>query len=81
MTRVGLNQSASCIDISEIPACKLLGASVLASNFYHVQMSLYEDLVAAWVPAKHEWLKRRPLGEELVATLGKKKMFSYCACM
>ncbi|KAG6427218.1 hypothetical protein SASPL_111460 [Salvia splendens] len=43
------------------------------------EMSLYEDLVAAWVPAKHEWLKRRPLGEELVATLGKKKMFSYCA--
>ncbi|KAK4488686.1 hypothetical protein RD792_004458 [Penstemon davidsonii] len=42
-------------------------------------MSLYEDLVAAWVPAKHEWLKPRPLGEELVARLGKQKMFSYCA--
>ncbi|KAH6834208.1 L-fucokinase/GDP-L-fucose pyrophosphorylase [Perilla frutescens var. hirtella] len=43
------------------------------------EMSLYEDLVAAWVPAKHEWLKPRPLGEELVTALGKQKMFSYCA--
>jgi hypothetical protein len=46
-----------------------------------VQMSLYEDLVAAWVPAKHEWLRKRPLGEELVNKLGKQRMFSYCACM
>lgn len=44
-------------------------------------MSLYEDLVAAWVPAKHEWLKPRPLGGKLVTALGKQKMFSYCACM
>lgn len=44
-------------------------------------MSLYEDLVAAWVPAKNEWLKPRPLGRELVAALGKQKMFTYCACM
>ncbi|KAL5537911.1 hypothetical protein UlMin_021753 [Ulmus minor] len=43
------------------------------------EMSLYEDLVAAWVPAKHEWLRQRPLGEELVNKLGKQKMFSYCA--
>lgn len=43
------------------------------------EMSLYEDLVAAWVPAKHEWLQKRPLGEELVSRLGKQKMFSYCA--
>ncbi|XP_022895825.1 bifunctional fucokinase/fucose pyrophosphorylase [Olea europaea var. sylvestris] len=43
------------------------------------EMSLYEDLVAAWVPAKHEWLRPRPLGQELVAKLGKQKMFSYCA--
>ncbi|QHN85512.1 hypothetical protein HN51_039874 [Arachis hypogaea] len=42
------------------------------------EMSLYEDLVAAWVPAKHEWLRKRPLGEELVNKLGKQKMFSYC---
>ncbi|KAL3649589.1 hypothetical protein CASFOL_005992 [Castilleja foliolosa] len=43
------------------------------------EMSLYEDLVAAWVPAKHEWLRSRSLGGELVATLGKQNMFSYCA--
>jgi hypothetical protein len=46
-----------------------------------VQMSLYEDLVAAWVPAKHEWLRKRPLGEELVNRLGNQRMLSYCACM
>ncbi|EXB83866.1 Bifunctional fucokinase/fucose pyrophosphorylase [Morus notabilis] len=34
---------------------------------------------AAWVPARHEWLRLRPLGEELVNSLGKQKMFSYCA--
>lgn len=44
-------------------------------------MSLYEDLVAAWVPAKHEWLKGRPLGEELINRLGKQKLFTYCDCM
>ncbi|CAK8544943.1 unnamed protein product [Lathyrus sativus] len=43
------------------------------------EMSLYEDLVAAWVPAKHEWLRKRPLGEELVNKLGSRRMFSYCA--
>ncbi|GAB2232296.1 hypothetical protein Droror1_Dr00011328 [Drosera rotundifolia] len=35
------------------------------------EMSLYEDLVAAWVPAKHEWLRKRPLGNDLVDKLGK----------
>ncbi|GER36618.1 L-fucokinase/GDP-L-fucose pyrophosphorylase [Striga asiatica] len=34
---------------------------------------------ATWVPAKHEWMKSRPLGEELVKALGKQRMFSYCA--
>ncbi|KAF5953241.1 hypothetical protein HYC85_011185 [Camellia sinensis] len=43
------------------------------------EMSLYEDLVAAWVPAKHEWLQPRPLGQELINRLGRQKMFSYCA--
>ncbi|XP_065860125.1 bifunctional fucokinase/fucose pyrophosphorylase isoform X2 [Euphorbia lathyris] len=43
------------------------------------EMSLYEDLVAAWVPAKHDWLENRPVGNELVRRLGKQKMFSYCA--
>ncbi|XP_077248508.1 L-fucokinase/GDP-L-fucose pyrophosphorylase isoform X2 [Tasmannia lanceolata] len=42
------------------------------------EMSLYEDLVAAWVPAKHEWLKSRPLGKELINGLGNQRMFSYC---
>lgn len=41
---------------------------------------MYEDLVAAWVPAKHEWLRPRPLGHELVNKLGKQNMFTYCAC-
>ncbi|GAB2227629.1 hypothetical protein Droror1_Dr00009455 [Drosera rotundifolia] len=45
------------------------------------EMSLYEDLVAAWVPAKHEWLRKRPLGNELVDKLGKHQMYSYCACI
>ncbi|PKA46527.1 Bifunctional fucokinase/fucose pyrophosphorylase [Apostasia shenzhenica] len=44
-----------------------------------MELSLYEDLVAAWVPAKHEWLKQRPLGKELLNALGGQKMFSYCA--
>ncbi|XP_048132402.1 bifunctional fucokinase/fucose pyrophosphorylase isoform X4 [Rhodamnia argentea] len=43
------------------------------------ELSLYEDLVAAWVPAKHDWLQQRPLGKELVSRLGKNYMFSYCA--
>ncbi|KAL1828647.1 hypothetical protein DCAR_0207886 [Daucus carota subsp. sativus] len=43
------------------------------------EMSLYEDIVASWVPAKHAWLKQRPLGEDLVTGLGNHKMFSYCA--
>ncbi|KAL4188259.1 hypothetical protein AMTRI_Chr09g23020 [Amborella trichopoda] len=43
------------------------------------EMSLYEDLVAAWVPAKHNWLKSRPLGIELVSGLGNQNLFSYCA--
>jgi len=55
---------------------------ILSNNKWRVvQMSLYEDLVAAWVPAKHEWLRKRPLGEELVNRLGNQRMFSYCACM
>ncbi|KAM7251911.1 hypothetical protein ACFE04_023794 [Oxalis oulophora] len=43
------------------------------------EMSLYEDLVAAWVPEKHEWLRARPMGVQLVQGLGKHRMFSYCA--
>ncbi|XP_074582376.1 bifunctional fucokinase/GDP-fucose pyrophosphorylase [Curcuma longa] len=43
------------------------------------EMSLYEELVSAWVPAKHEWLRSRPLGEKLISALGKQRMFSFCA--
>uniref|UniRef100_A0A7N0TC43 Bifunctional fucokinase/fucose pyrophosphorylase n=3 Tax=Kalanchoe fedtschenkoi TaxID=63787 RepID=A0A7N0TC43_KALFE len=43
------------------------------------EMSLYEDLVAAWVPSRHEWLRQRPMGEELIYSLGRRLMFSYCA--
>ncbi|XP_061372869.1 bifunctional fucokinase/fucose pyrophosphorylase isoform X2 [Gastrolobium bilobum] len=57
-------------------SCQLMISELLKSR---KEMSLYEDLVAAWVPAKHEWLRKRPLGEELVNKLGKQKMFSYCA--
>ncbi|XP_010497188.1 PREDICTED: bifunctional fucokinase/fucose pyrophosphorylase-like [Camelina sativa] len=42
------------------------------------EMSLYEDLVAAWVPSSHDWLRTRPLGELLVNSLGRQKMYSYC---
>lgn len=57
-------------------SCEQMISELLKSR---KEMSLYEDLVAAWVPAKHEWLRKRPLGEELVNKLGKQKMFSYCA--
>ncbi|KAJ1413755.1 Ribosomal protein S5 domain 2-type fold [Sesbania bispinosa] len=57
-------------------SCQQMISELLKSK---KEMSLYEDLVAAWVPAKHEWLRKRPLGEELVNKLGKQKMFSYCA--
>ncbi|OMO64254.1 hypothetical protein CCACVL1_21925 [Corchorus capsularis] len=57
-------------------SCQPLISELLNSK---KEMSLYEDLVAAWVPAKHDWLRQRPLGEALVSKLGKQKMFSYCA--
>uniref|UniRef100_A0A0E0CU43 GHMP kinase N-terminal domain-containing protein n=1 Tax=Oryza meridionalis TaxID=40149 RepID=A0A0E0CU43_9ORYZ len=43
------------------------------------EMSLYEDLVAAWVPYRHEWLRTRPFGMELIAALGRHRMFSFCS--
>lgn len=43
------------------------------------ELSLYEDLVAAWVPAKHVWLRNRPLGKELISALGKQRLFSFCS--
>uniref|UniRef100_A0A0D6QT87 L-fucokinase domain-containing protein n=1 Tax=Araucaria cunninghamii TaxID=56994 RepID=A0A0D6QT87_ARACU len=43
------------------------------------EMSLYEELAGAWVCARHEWLKTRPLGLDLVNVLGGQKLFTYCA--
>ncbi|KAL4379767.1 hypothetical protein GQ457_02G001300 [Hibiscus cannabinus] len=57
-------------------SCQPLISELLKSK---KEMSLYEDLVAAWVPRKHDWLQHRPLGEALVGKLGKERMFSYCA--
>ncbi|XP_074273217.1 bifunctional fucokinase/GDP-fucose pyrophosphorylase isoform X2 [Silene latifolia] len=57
-------------------SCQSLIQELLESK---KEMSLYEDLVAAWVPKKHEWLKKRPLGTELLNKLGIEQMFSYCA--
>jgi hypothetical protein len=58
----------------EILVCVIMLANIL-------QLSLYEDLVAAWVPAKHVWLRNRPLGKELISALGKQRLFSFCSCM
>ncbi|XP_078447858.1 L-fucokinase/GDP-L-fucose pyrophosphorylase isoform X2 [Wolffia australiana] len=43
------------------------------------EVSLYEDLVAAWVPARHEWLKTRPLGKKLLEGLAGPRLYSLCA--
>ena len=49
-----------------------------------LQLSWYEDFVAAWVPANHEWLWNRPLGKVLISALGKQDfqlLFMYiCSC-
>ncbi|KAG8391958.1 hypothetical protein BUALT_Bualt01G0241300 [Buddleja alternifolia] len=74
-----LDDGRTLLDTGIIAVKALLLLLAFSHIFYLVQMSLYEDLVAAWVPAKHEWLKPRPLGEELVTKLGNEKMFSYCA--
>lgn len=66
MELVMLSYSSSQTMVSELLKCRK-------------ELSLYEDLVAAWVPARHEWLKSRPLGNELVDALGNQKMFSCCA--
>lgn len=72
----------SCHGISIFPSSFLIFIQLLSWSkevYIFVQLSLYEDLVAAWVPAKHDWLQKQPLGEELVSRLGKHRMFSYCA--
>lgn len=43
------------------------------------EVSLYEEMAGAWVPARHEWLKTRPLGIKLLEALSSQCLFSYCA--
>ncbi|KAI5082052.1 hypothetical protein GOP47_0001795 [Adiantum capillus-veneris] len=43
------------------------------------EVSLYEEIAAAWVPSRHEWLRSRPLGIELLKALSSHCLFSYCA--
>ncbi|RDX96241.1 Bifunctional fucokinase/fucose pyrophosphorylase, partial [Mucuna pruriens] len=48
-------------------SCQQMISELLESE---KEMSLYEDLVAAWVPAKHEWLRKRPLDDLLFLHFG-----------
>ncbi|XP_024517725.1 bifunctional fucokinase/fucose pyrophosphorylase-like [Selaginella moellendorffii] len=43
------------------------------------EMSLYEEIAGAWVPARHSWLRNRPLGKLLVQELGAQRLYHYCA--
>ncbi|CAI5466956.1 unnamed protein product [Closterium sp. Yama58-4] len=43
------------------------------------ELSLYEELAAAWVPACHAWLSTRPLGSHLLAHLSSHSLFHHCA--
>ncbi|CAN8287936.1 unnamed protein product [Cochlearia groenlandica] len=56
-------------------SCQPMISELLCSK---KEMSLYEDLVAAWVPSRHDWLRTRPFGELLVNSLGRQKMYSCC---
>ncbi|CAI5527033.1 unnamed protein product [Closterium sp. Naga37s-1] len=40
---------------------------------------LYEELAAAWVPARHAWLSTRPLGPQLLAHLSSHSIFHHCS--
>ncbi|CAI5462608.1 unnamed protein product [Closterium sp. Yama58-4] len=51
-------------------------AELLASG---EELSLYEELAAAWVPARHAWLSTRPLGSHLLAHLSSHSLFHHCA--
>jgi hypothetical protein len=81
-----LSEMSKCV-LNAAPLCFISPHSSFDPSIYLIllanilQLSLYEDLVAAWVPAKHEWLGDRPLGKELVAALGNQRMFSFCSCM
>eukprot|EP00897_Mesotaenium_endlicherianum_P009860 jgi/Mesen1/8902/ME000537S08301 len=43
------------------------------------EMSLYEELAGSWVPARHAWLRGRPLGRQLIASLGKSALYTHIA--
>ncbi|KAG6541209.1 hypothetical protein Mapa_017370 [Marchantia paleacea] len=45
----------------------------------NTEISLYEEVAGAWVPARHAWLQDRPLGKTLIGGLGSRKLHSYCA--
>ncbi|KAK6919934.1 GHMP kinase N-terminal domain [Dillenia turbinata] len=57
--------------LQDLDNCKAIlddGRTLLDTGLI-AAMSLYEDLVAAWVPARHKWLQSRPLGKELINDL------------
>lgn len=43
------------------------------------EVSLYEEIAGAWVPARYDWLKARPLGTKLIDAFSQQSLFSYCA--
>ncbi|KAL3684923.1 hypothetical protein R1sor_002945 [Riccia sorocarpa] len=43
------------------------------------EISLYEEVAGAWVPARHPWLKDRPLGKKLIDGLSSHKLQCYCS--
>ncbi|KAL2653105.1 hypothetical protein R1flu_021233 [Riccia fluitans] len=43
------------------------------------EISLYEEVAGAWVPARHPWLKNRPLGSKLIDGLSAHKLQCYCS--
>ncbi|GJP66903.1 hypothetical protein CLOP_g23780 [Closterium sp. NIES-67] len=51
-------------------------AEVLA---FGEELSLYEELASAWVPARHKWLSTRPIGSHLLAHLSSHSLFHHCA--
>eukprot|EP00850_Spirogloea_muscicola_P010978 SM000066S20453 [mRNA] locus=s66:446573:453806:- [translate_table: standard] len=51
-------------------------ASLLASGD---EVSLYEELAAAWVPARRAWLASRPLGSTMTSQLGARRLSFYVA--
>lgn len=40
---------------------------------------MYEEIAGAWVSARHEWLRSRPLGTKLIDALGRSRLHHHCA--